>query len=110
MYNFTLVSGDGRPYITTTDRRALSTLLKFGAAAAQTPKKRYAIEKAAAGDLDKIIDRLQEKETGKGSLDFERRDAFKMQQTIEKERRAGAVLYRLQVEEKGCKYSYLFFM
>ena len=88
---FTLISVNGLPYITPTDRRALSWMLKIGASAAHSPRKQFELK--PSNDLPAVIQRLNDQTNDRRLLDSERRGAAIMLERIEKETGRGMMFF-----------------
>ena len=96
---YKLIDSTGRAYITKTDREALAFMLAMEGVKAHTARKNYQIR--GSQDLGRITDRLTKTLEDSRALDFEKRDAGRMLQTIEKELAAGRIFYELEVTEGG---------
>lgn len=93
---YKLIDSTGRPYITATDRRALSMMVHCGAVAAHSARKSYKIR--ISQNLGNILGRLQDTAGDARALSFEKKDAARMIQAIQEEQAAGLLFYEMEVK------------
>ncbi len=94
MAKYTLISSDGHPYITGTDRAVLNALIAAGAVRGCTARKHYQIR--GSQDLGQIIARLKERAEDSRRLSCERTRAAGMLKKINQAMDAGDLFLEME--------------
>lgn len=104
---FTLISVNGLHYITPTDRRALSFMLKVNASEAHTPRKQFELK--PSNDLPAVVEKLKDRAGDQQLLSYERQNAAAMLERIKKETARGMMFFEFWAMDRTWRGRYYLF-